>query len=144
MSKYEPTPVSPQAADHLNNILLRADREFKRQVNEWTKQMDVCWCAPVTHGENSRSKEDMQAIIDADPVKFQMMLSDSAAQVAHFMAIDAAAFVALVKPRHLVEGAYTWVDGTLTLDTLRPEWDIPAEEAPVVVENGGIMGGEGE
>ena len=128
MSKYEPTPVSPQAADHLNNILLRADREFKRQVTEWAKQMDVCWCAPVTHGENARSKEDMQAIIDADPAKFQMMLSDSVAQVAHFMAIDAAAFVELVEPRHLVEGAYTWVEGELTLDTLRPEWDVQTEE----------------
>ena len=128
MSKYEPTPVSPQAADHLNNILLRADREFKRQVTEWAKQMDVCWCAPVTHGENARSMEDMQAIIDADPVKFQMMLSDSVAQVAHFMAIDAAAFVELVEPRHLVDGAYTWVEGELTLDALRPEWDVQVEE----------------
>ena len=129
MSKYEPTPAAPQAADHLNNILLRADREFKRQVTEWTKQLDVCWCAPVTHGEEARSKADMQAIIDADPVKFQMMLSDSVAQVAHFMAIDAAAFAALVEPRHLQEGAYTWVEGTLTLDTLRPEWDVQVEEA---------------
>ena len=128
MSKYEPTPVAPEAADHLNNILLRADREFKRQVNEWTKQLDVCWCAPVTHGEDARSKEDMQAIIDADPDKFQMMLSDSAAQVAHFMAIDAAAFVELVEPRHLVEGAYTWVEGELKLGELRPEWDAQPEE----------------
>ena len=127
MSKYEVTPVSPDAAAHLNNILLRADREFKRQVTEWAKQLDVCWCAPVTHGENARSKEDMQAIINADPVKFQMMLSDSVAQVAHFMAIDAAAFVALVEPRHLVEGAYTWIEGELTLDALRPEWDVQVE-----------------
>ena len=128
MSKYEPTPVAPQAADHLNNILLRADREFKRQVNEWTKQLDVCWCAPVTHGENARSMEDMQAIIDVDPAKFQLLLSDSAAQAGHFMAIDAAAFVALVEPRHLVDGAYTWVEGELTLEELRPEWDVQQEE----------------
>ena len=128
MSKYEVPPVSPDAAAHLNNILLRADREFKRQVTEWAKQLDVCWCAPVTHGDAARSKEDMQAIIDADPAKFQMMLSDSVAQVAHFMAIDAAAFVELVEPRHLLDGAYTWVEGELTLDTLRPEWDVQTEE----------------
>jgi hypothetical protein len=129
MSKYEPTPVAPEAADHLNNILLRADREFKRQVTEWTKQLDVCWCAPVTHGEEARSKADMQAIIDADPAKFQMMLSDSAAQVAHFMAIDLEGFMALVEPRHLTAGAYTWVEGKLTLEELRPEWDAQTEEA---------------
>jgi delta-aminolevulinic acid dehydratase/porphobilinogen synthase len=128
MSKYEPTPVAPQAADHLNNILLRADREFKRQVTEWTKQLDVCWCAPVTHGDNARSMEDMQAIIDVDPAKFQLLLSDSAAQAGHFMAIDAAAFVELVEPRHLVDGAYTWVEGELTLEELRPEWDVQPEE----------------
>ena len=128
MSKYEPTPAAPEAVDHLNNILLRADREFKRQVAEWTKQLDVCWCAPVTHGENARSKADMQAIIDTDPAKFQLLLSDSAAQAAHFMAIDAAAFVELVEPRHLVEGAYTWVEGELKLEELRPEWDVQPEE----------------
>lgn len=128
MSKYEIPPVSPDAASHLNNILLRADREFKRQVNEWTKQLDVCWCAPVTHGENARSMQDMQAIIDADPAKFQMMLSDSVAQVQHFMAIDAAAFVAMVKPRHLLDGAYVWQEGELTLVSLRPEWDVQSED----------------
>lgn len=128
MSKYEPTPVAPEAADHLNNILLRADREFKRQVTEWTKQLDVCWRAPVTHGDSARSMEDMQAIIDVDPAKFQLLLSDSAAQAAHFMAIDAAAFVELVEPRHLVDGAYTWVEGELTLEELRPEWDVQPEE----------------
>ena len=69
MSKYEVPPVSPDAAAHLNNILLRADREFKRQLTEWAKQLDVCWCAPVTHGENARSKEEMQAIIDAEAAR---------------------------------------------------------------------------
>ena len=128
MSKYEPTPISPDASAHLNNILLRADRELKRQIQSWMQQLDVCWCAPVTHGENARSMEDMQAIIDADPVKFQMMLTDSAAQAAHFMAIDSAAFVEMVEPRHLTEGAYTWVEGELKLDALRPEWDVQTEE----------------
>ena len=111
MSKYEPTPIAPEAADHLNNILLRADRELKRQIQSWMQQLDVCWCAPVTHGENARSMEEMQAIIDADPAKFQMMLTDSAAQAAHFMAIDSAAFVEMVEPRHLTEGAYEWAEG---------------------------------
>ena len=127
MSKYEITPVSPDAATILNNILVRADREFKRQVSEWAKQLDICWCTPVTHGENARSMEDMQAIIDADPAKFQMMLTDSVAQAAHFMAVDLDGFMALVQPRHLTEGAYTWEEGSLTLVDLRPEWDIQVE-----------------
>ena len=127
MSKYNVPPVSPDAADHLNNILIRADKELKRQIGEWMKQMDICWCAPVTHGDNARSMEDMQAIIDADPVKFQMVLSDSVAQVAHFMAIDSGAFLAMVEPRHLVDGAYVWGEG-LTLVSLRPEWDVQPED----------------
>jgi len=128
MSKYEPTPISPDASAHLNNILLRADRELKRQIQSWMQQLDVCWCAPVTHGENARSMEEMQAIIDADPAKFQMMLTDSAAQAAHFMAIDAQAFMEMVEPRHLTEGAYEWAEGELRLVSLRPEWDVQPEE----------------
>jgi len=127
MSKYNVPPVSPDAASHLNNILIRADKELKRQIGEWMKQMDICWCAPVTHGDNARSMEDMQAIIDADPAKFQMVLSDSVAQVAHFMAIDSAAFLAMVEPRHLVDGGYVWGEG-LTLVSLRPEWDVQSED----------------
>jgi hypothetical protein len=127
MSKYEVPPVSPEAMDHLNNILLRADKELKRQIQTWMQQMDICWCAPVTHGDSARSMEDMQAIIDADPAKFQMVLSDSVAQVAHFMAIDSAAFLAMVEPRHLVDGAYVWGEG-LTLVSLRPEWDVQPED----------------
>ena len=128
MSKYEVPPVSPDAADHLNNILMRADKELKRQIQTWMQQMDICWCAPVTHGDSARSMEDMQAIIDADPAKFQMMLTDSAAQAAHFMAIDTEAFLAMVEPRHLTEGAYVWAEGELTLVSLRPEWDVQPEE----------------
>ena len=127
MSKYEVPPVSPDAASHLNNILLRADKELKRQIQTWMQQLDICWCAPVTHGENARSMQDMQAIIDADPAKFQMILSDSVAQVAHFMAVDSAAFLAMVEPRHLVDGAYVWGEG-LTLVSLRPEWDVQSED----------------
>lgn len=127
MSKYDVPPVSPDAASHLNNILLRADKELKRQIQTWMQQMDICWCAPVTHGDSARSMADMQAIIDADPAKFQMVLSDSVAQVAHFMAIDSAAFLAMVEPRHLVDGAYVWGEG-LTLVSLRPEWDVQPED----------------
>ena len=128
MSKYEPTPVAPEAADHLNNILLRADRELKRQIQAWMQQLDVCWCCPVTHGDDARSMSDMQAIIDADPAKFQMMLTDSAAQASHFMGIDAEAFGGMLEPRHLTEGAYVWAEGSLTLVSLRPEWDVQPEE----------------
>jgi len=124
MSKYETTTATDSAQDHLDGILKRADREFKRQVRSWSQQLDICWCAPVTHGENARSMEDMQAIIDADPAKFQMMLTDSAAQAAHFMAIDLEGFMGLVEARHLTEGAYTWAEGSLTLLGVRPEWDL--------------------
>lgn len=128
MSKYETAPVEPQPIDHLNNILLRADRELKRQIQSWMQQLDVCWCAPVTHGENARSVEEMQAIINSDPVKFQMMLTDSATMAAHFMQIDLQGFLAMVEPRHLTEGAYTWAEGELTILALRPEWDVQVEE----------------
>jgi len=126
MSKYDTAPSNPEALDHLNGILKRADKEFTRQVTTWMKMVDVCWCAPVTHSD-PRSMEDMQAIIDVDPAKFQMMLTDSVAQVGHFLATDPEAFMSLVKPRHLVEGAYVFGEG-LTLVSLRPEWDVQPEE----------------
>ncbi len=129
MSKYEVLPSSPDAAGQLNDILTRADRELKRQIQSWMQQVDICWCCPVTHGDSARSMEDMQAIIDSDFEKFQMLLTDSAAQAAHFMSIDREAFLEMTEPRHLTEGAYTWAEGELTLVSLRPEWDAPAEEA---------------
>jgi hypothetical protein len=72
--------------------------------------------------------EDMQTIIDSDPVMFQLLLSDSVKQVNHFMDVDASAFVSLVEPRHLTESPYEWVEGELTLEALRPEWDVQSED----------------
>ena len=129
MSKYEETPITVPPIKNLNECLKRASREFDRQVNTWKQMVEVCWVCPVTHGENARSMEDMQAIIDADPVKFQILLSDSVAQVAHFMATDSERFLELVEPRHLTESPYVWVEGELTLESLRPEWDVQEEVA---------------
>ena len=33
----------------------------------------------------------------------------------------------MVPAMYLLEGAYTWVESTLTLDALRPEWDVQPE-----------------
>lgn len=128
MSKYEETPIPVPPIKNLNECLKRASKEFDRQVIAWKQMVEVCWCAPITHGENARSMQEMQAIIDADPAKFQILLSDSVAQVAHFMAVDSARFLELVEPRFLTESPYEWAEGELTLVALRPEWDVQPEE----------------
>jgi len=144
MSRFTPTPEVDTPEKQLNRDLARADKEARRQLTTWMQMLEVFWQAPVTHGENAASKADIQAKIDSDPAAAQILLSASKDFITYHMGQDAELVTEMVDPRFLLDGAYTWVDGTLTLDTLRPEWDIPAEEAPVVVENGGIMGGEGE
>lgn len=128
MSKFSPTERVTTPLDNLNESLMRADKESKRQLSNWMAVLDVFWCAPVTHGENARSKEDMQAVIDADPVKAQVLLTASANFIAYRISEDPDLVTEMVPARYLLEGAYTWVEGTLTLDELRPEWDVQSEE----------------
>lgn len=128
MSKFSPTEKVVTPLDNLNESLMRADKESKRQLTNWMQMLDVFWCAPVTHGENARSKEDMQAIIDADPVKAQVLLTASANFIVYRISEDSDLVTEMVPARYLLEGAYTWVEGTLTLDQLRPEWDVQPEE----------------
>jgi hypothetical protein len=128
MSKFSPTERVTTPLDNLNESLMRADKESKRQLSNWMAMLDVFWCAPVTHGENARSKEDMQAVIDADPVKAQVLLTASANFIAYRISEDPDLVTEMVPARYLLEGAYTWVEGTLTLDELRPEWDVQSEE----------------
>lgn len=128
MSKFSPTEKVVTPLDNLNESLMRADKESKRQLTNWMQMLDVFWCAPVTHGENARSKEDMQAIIDADPVKAQVLLAASANFIVYRISEDSDLVTEMVPARYLLEGAYTWVEGTLTLDQLRPEWDVQPEE----------------
>ena len=77
MSKYKPAEQIDTAADQLNRTLKRADDEARRQLTIWMQMVDVFWCAPVTHGENAQTKEQIQAKIDADPVKTQLILTGS-------------------------------------------------------------------
>ncbi len=144
MSRFNTTPEVDTPQKQLNRDLARADKEARRQLTSWMQMLDVFWQAPITHGENAASKADIQAKLDVDPAATQVLLSASKDFITYHMTQDADLVNELVHPRYFLDGAYTWVDGTMTLDTLRPEWDVQEEDAPVVVENGGIMGGEVE
>lgn len=127
MSKYKPAEQIDKPEDQLNRALKRADQESRRQLSEWIKMIDVFWCAPVTHGENAQTKEQVQAKIDADPVKTQLMLTGSKDFIEFHIAQDSALVAEMVPDRYLLDGAYTWGNG-LNLVQLRPEWDVQPEE----------------
>ena len=127
MSKYKPAEQIDTPADQLNRALKRADDEARRQLTVWMQMLDVFWEAPVTHRDNAKSKDEIQAKIDADPVKTQVMLSGSKDFIQFHIAQDAALVAEMVPARYLLDGAYTWGDG-LTLNKLRPEWDVQPEE----------------
>ena len=126
MSKYKPTERIETPLDQLNGALKRADIEARRQLSEWMKMIDVFWCAPITHGEEAQTKEQVQAKIDADPAKTQLMLTGSKDFIQFHIAQDAELVAEMVPNRYLLEGAYTWGNG-LTLNELRPEWDVQPE-----------------
>ncbi len=126
MSKYKPAEQIDTPADQLNRALKRADDEARRQLTVWMQMLDVFWEAPVTHGDNAKSKDEIQAKIDADPVKTQLMLTGSKDFIEFHIAQDAALVAELVPDRYLLDGAYIWGDG-LTLNELRPEWDVQPE-----------------
>ena len=128
MSKFETTPNVITPAELLSNDMKRADKEVRRQIQTWMQSVDLFWVAPVTHGDAAYSKEEMQAKLDSNPVAAQVLLTASKDFATFHFSQDAALMQEMVPARYLLEGAYTWVEGTLTLDTLRPEYDVQPEE----------------
>ena len=127
MSKFSTTPETDTPEKQLNRDLTRADKEARRQLTSWMQMIDVFWQAPITHGENAASMADIQAKLDADPAAAQVLLSSSKSFIEYHISQDADLVDEMVDPRYLLEGAYVWVEGELTLDTLRPEWDVQEE-----------------
>ena len=127
MSKFEVAQPERTPESHLDSSMLRADREARRQIGVLKSEMDIFWCAPITHGDEARSMEDMQAILDSNPAKASILLSAHAAAMAHHMEQDMELVLEIMEPRHLVAGAYVWGEG-LELVSLRPEWDVQSEE----------------
>ena len=128
MSKFNSEPRVVTAAEQLNNDMKRADKEARRQIQAWMQSVDQFWVAPVTHGDAAHSKEQMQAKLDSNPVAAQVLLTASKDFATFHFSQDPALMQETVPARYLLEGAYTWVEGTLTLDTLRPEYDVQSEE----------------
>tara|TARA_R110002167_G_scaffold89203_1_gene240660 strand:- start:36972 stop:37358 length:387 start_codon:yes stop_codon:yes gene_type:complete len=127
MSKFETSESEITAADLLKNDMKRADKEARRSLQTWMQNVDIFWCAPITHGENSHSIETCQAKLDIDPVASQTLLSASSAHLTYHLEQDPDLVAEIVDPRYLLEGAYTWGEG-LTLLALRPEYDVQSEE----------------
>ena len=127
MSKFNPTPESDTPQKQLNRDLARADKEARRQLASWMQMLDVFWQAPITHGENAASMADIQAKIDADPAAAQVLLSSSKSFIEYHIAQDADLVNEMVPARYLLDGAYTWVEGELTLEALRPEYEVQDE-----------------
>jgi hypothetical protein len=128
MSKFETTPSEITPAELLSNDMKRADKEVRRQIQTWMQNVDMFWCAPVTHGEAAYSKEECQAKIDSNPLAAQVLLTASKEFISFHMAQDLELVAEMVPSRYYLEGAYTWIEGTLTLDTLRPEYEVQPEE----------------
>jgi hypothetical protein len=127
MSKFNTEPQAISALEMLNNDMKRADKEARRSLQTWMQNVDIFWCAPITHGENAKSMAECQAKLDADPAAAALLLSSSAAHIAYHIGQDPELVAELVDPRYLLEGAYTWGEG-LTLVALRPEYDVQPEE----------------
>ena len=128
MSKFSTTPESDTPEKQLNRDLARADKEARRQLTSWMQMIDIFWQAPVTHGENAASMADIQAKLDADPAAAQVLLSSSKSFIEYHISQDADLVNEMVDPRYLLDGAYEWVEGELTLSALRPEYDVQSEE----------------
>lgn len=127
MSKFHVDAGQRSNESYLDSSMIRADREARRQLNNLKNEMDAFWCCPVTHGDNARSMEAMQAILDSNPAKSAVLLSSHAAVVAFHMEQDEDLVLEIFEPRHLTQGAYVWGEG-LSLVSLRPEWDVQEQE----------------
>ena len=91
-------------------------------------QAIVFWCAPITHGGEALTKEQVQAKIDANPAAAQVLLSASKDTLAFHKAQDPELVAEMVPDRYFLDGAYEWLPNSLTLDELRPEFDIQPDE----------------
>ena len=128
MSRFASNPAPQTPLDQLNEDLMRAEKEARRQLSTIMAFIDVFWCAPITHGENAKTKEELQAKINANPAKAQVLLSASKETLLFHKQQDKDLFAELVPDRYLLDGAFTWLANSLTLDELRPEYDIPPSE----------------
>ena len=126
MSKFNTEPQVISALEMLNNDMKRADKEARRSLQTWMQNVDIFWCAPITHGEAAYTMEQCQAKLDANPAAAMLMLSASAAHITYHIGQDPELVAELVDPRYLLEGAYTWGEG-LTLVALRPEYEAQNE-----------------
>ncbi len=134
MSKYDPKPKVDTPLDQLNRDLVRADKEVRRQLEELVKMQEIFWCAPVTHGDDAKTRDEIQAKIDADPAAAQLLLTGSKESLEFHVANHPDEVAEIVPDRCLGDGAYSWIapmnvgDPPLVLGTLKPEWDLPKED----------------
>ncbi len=128
MSRFASNPAPPTPLDQLNEDSKRAEKEARRQLSSLVSLYDVFWCAPITHGDNAWTKEQVQAKIDANPAAAQVLLSASKDTLAFHKAQDPELVAEMVPDRYFLDGAYTWLPNSLTLDKLRPEFDIQPDE----------------
>jgi len=128
MSRFASNPAPPTPLDQLNEDLKRAEKEARRQLSTLMSFYDVFWCAPITHGDNAWTKEQVQAKIDANPAAAQVLLSASKDTLAFHKAQDPDLVAEMVPDRYFLDGSYTWLPNSLTLDKLRPEFDIQPDE----------------
>jgi hypothetical protein len=128
MSRFASNPAPPTPLDQLNEDLKRAEKEARRQLSTLMAFYDVFWCAPITHGDNALTKEQVQAKIDSNPAAAQVLLSASKDTLAFHKAQDPELVAEMVPDRYFLDGAYEWLPNSLTLDKLRPEFDIQPDE----------------
>ena len=88
---------------------------------------DKFWQTPLTHGDRALSMEDVQAMLDVDPVIMVDLMNDGTAFVDFVQSSHPEAVGTDYFPTRYLTVPYN-MDESGRLVSLKPEWEAPAEE----------------
>lgn len=124
---HEPKPEGFDATKAFNVRLKESSMTAEKLLRTYMNGYDKFWQTPLTHGDRALSMEDVQAMLDVDPVIMVDLMNDGTAFVDFVQSSHPEAVGTDYFPTRYLTVPYN-MDESGRLVSLKPEWEAPAEE----------------
>jgi len=124
---HDPKPESFDAVKAFNVRLNDSSNTAAKLLRTYIDGYERFWQTPRTHGERALSMEDVQAMLDVDPVIMMDLMNDGTAFVAFVQASHPDAVGTEYFPTRYLTIPYV-MDENGRLVSLKPEWEVQEEE----------------
>lgn len=119
---HDPKPESFDAVKAFNVRLNDSSNTAAKLLRTYIDGYERFWQTPRTHGERALSMEDVQAMLDVDPVIMMDLMNDGTAFVAFVQASHPDAVGTDYFPTRYLTIPYV-MDQAGRLVSLKPEWE---------------------